>query len=186
MLFKFEIFYIELIQIQDFWAICDFVVSNEDRLKRYFPKTLEQNLTPDLSKRFIDKTIKQQQLKETFLFALKENKTKKIIGLVYIKDLNWIKKQGEFAYCIGYEYEGKGLISKSIKALSKYAFEVLELKTLQIISHKSNLSSIKVAEKCNFILKKTLKNEFTPTNDIPLDMELFELTTCKISKTLQV
>ena len=58
MLFKFEKFYIEPVKIQDSWSICDFIVSNEDRLKRYFPKTLEQNLTPDLSKRFIDKTIK--------------------------------------------------------------------------------------------------------------------------------
>ena len=176
MLFKFEKFYIEPVKIQDSWSICDFVVSNEDRLKRYFPKTLEQNLTPDLSKRFVEKTIKQQQLKETFLFTLKENETKRIIGLVYIKDLDWLKKQGEFAYCIGYDYEGKGFVSESIKALSKYASEVLELKTLQIIVHKSNFGSIKVAENCHFKWQRTLEKEFTPINDIPLDMELYELS----------
>ncbi|WP_308991848.1 GNAT family N-acetyltransferase [Mariniflexile litorale] len=175
MLFKFETFYIEPVQIQDSWAICDFVVSNDDRLKRYFPKTLEQNLTPDLSKRFIDKTIKEQQLKETFLFALKENKTKKIIGLVYIKNIDWLKKQGEFAYCVGYQYEGKGLISQSVKVLSKYAFDVLGLEALQIIVHKSNISSIKVAENCNFKWQSILENEFTPVDENPLNMELYEL-----------
>ena len=49
------------------------------------------------------------------------------------------------------------------------------LKTIQIISHKTNFGSVKVAENNGFIWKKTLQNEFTPTNETPLDMELYEL-----------
>lgn len=56
-----------------------------------------------------------------------------------------------------------------------FAFDNLNLKTLQIIAHKTNLGSVKVAEKNGFIWKKTLLNEFTPTNEVPLDMELYEL-----------
>ena len=47
-----DTFYIEPIKINDAWKLCNFVVANEDRLKRYFPDTLEQNSTPDLSKYF--------------------------------------------------------------------------------------------------------------------------------------
>jgi ribosomal-protein-alanine N-acetyltransferase len=50
------------------------------------------------------------------------------------------------------------------------------LKTLQIISHKTNFGSIKVAENSGFVWKRTLANEFTPTDELPLDMELYELT----------
>lgn len=172
---KFETFYINPITIQDAWGICDFAVSNEDRLKRYFPKTLEQNLIPDLSRRFVEQKTKQFQLKEEFLFTLKEIKTNQIIGLIYVKKLDWTKMQGELAYCIGYQYEGKGLTSKAVKVVSNYAFMELKLKTLQIIAHKINIGSVKVAENCNFIWQKTLINEFTPTNGKPLNMELFEL-----------
>jgi ribosomal-protein-alanine N-acetyltransferase len=96
-------------------------------------------------------------------------------GLIYIKELDWYKKQGEFAYCIGYEYGNKSLISQSIKALSKLAFKNLGIETLQIIAHKTNVASVKVAGKNNFKWVKTLKEEYTPQGEKPLNMELFEL-----------
>ncbi|WP_299548020.1 GNAT family protein [Seonamhaeicola sp.] len=175
MLFDFETFYIEPIQIQDAWDICNFVVANEDRLKHYFPKTLAQNLTPDLSNLFVKKKARQFQEKEEFLFTLKQKETNKLIGLVYLKSLDWTKKQGEFAYCIHYESEGQGIITQAISFLSNHAFNELGLETLQIIVYKNNFPSIKVAENCNFTWIKTLKNEHTPPGENPLDMELYEL-----------
>ena len=175
MYFNLESYYIEPIKTQDAWSICDFIVANEDRLKRYFPKTLEQNLTPNLSKRFTEKKVKQFQNEEEFLFTLKQKETNQLVGLIYIKEIDAVKKQGEFAYCIGYPFEGKGLTTKAVKILCDYAFKGLDLKTLQIIVHKDNLASVKIAENCNFIWKKTLKNAFTPPGETPLDMELYEL-----------
>ena len=79
------------------------------------------------------------------------------------------------AYCIGYQYEGKGWMSNSIKALSKYAIDILGLRTLQIIAHKTNVGSIKVAENNGFSWQKTLIKEHTPPGEEALDMELYEL-----------
>ncbi len=172
---SFNGYNIKPIQLQDTWNLCNFIVANEDRLKRYFPKTLEQNLTPDLSKFFVEKKVKQFRLKEEFLFTIKENESGKLAGLVYIKELDWNKKQGEFAYCIGYPFEGKGITTKAINTLSEYAFADLNIETLQIIVHKDNIASVKVAENCNFIWKKTLDNEFTPPGEKSLNMELYEL-----------
>ena len=172
---SFNGFHIAPIQPKDAWNLCDFIVANEDRLKSYFPRTLQQNLNPDLSKHFVEKKVKQFALKEEFLYTLKEKKSSILVGLVYIKELDWDKKQGEFAYCISYEFESKGLTTKSIKLLSEYAFNNLGLETLQIIVHKSNIASLKVAENCNFIWIKTLNNEHTPPGKDPLDMELYEL-----------
>ena len=159
----------------DGWRVCNFIVANEDRLKRYFPKTLEQNLTPDLSNIFVEKKEKQFQAKEEFLFTIKTKESHKLIGLVYIKAIDWTKKQGEFAYAIDYNIESKGVMTEAVKQLSDYAFDHLNLETLQIIVHKSNIGSIKVAENCNFTHIKTLKNEHTPPGENPLDMELYEL-----------
>ncbi|GAA3631466.1 GNAT family N-acetyltransferase [Flavivirga jejuensis] len=172
---SFKGYNITPIQLQDAWSLCNFIVANEERLKRYFPKTLEQNLTPDLSKFFVEKKVKQFSLKEEFLFTIKANESGELVGLVYIKELNWDKKQGEFAYCIGYPFEGKGITTKTISIVSEYAFTDLNLETLQIIVHKDNIASVKVAENCNFIWKRTLNNEFTPSGERPLNMELYEL-----------
>ena len=63
MITEFDSYYIEAIQEKDAWSLCDFMVSNENRLKRFFPETLEKNLTPTLSKLFcekISKTVSRQ------------------------------------------------------------------------------------------------------------------------------
>lgn len=172
---NFDSYHIIPIHPKDGWSVCNFAVANEDRLKDYFPGTLKQNLTPDLSNIFVEKKAKQFEAKEEYLFTLKENETKKLVGLVYIKEIDWTTKQGEFAYCIDYTVEGKGLITEAVKQLSDYAFDTLGLETLQIISHISNLSSIKVAKNNNFTWIKTLKNEFTPPGKESQNMELYEL-----------
>ena len=167
----FEIF---RIQPKDYWGICDLIVANEDRFQTYFPKTKTANLTPDLSKRFAQIKSDQFDKKEEFLFTVKPKESRKIIGLIYIKELDWNTKQGEFAYCIDYGFEGLGITSKMVDKLSEHAFENLGLETLQIHTHKTNTGSVMVAEKCNFTWVKTMSKSYTPPGQEALDMELYE------------
>lgn len=152
-----------------------FMIENTERLKKFFPVTLSSNETLDKSIEYIKNKEKEIQQKVNFTFAIREIDSQKIIGLIIIKKIDWTNKIGEFAYCIGNTFEGKGLVSKAVRAVLKFANDVLELKTLQIIAHKTNLGSIKVAKNNGFIWQRTLIAEFTPTNELPLNMELFEL-----------
>ena len=171
----FENFSIEPIHEKYAWRICDFVTVNSERLQRYFPKTLAKNLTPTLSEIFVEQKVREYRKEEEFLFVLKDYESRTVIGLAYIKELDWNKKQAELAYCIGYQYEGKGITSLAIDALSKYAVSDLGLQTLQIIVHKTNIGSVRIAEKSGYTWQKTLPKEHTPPNEVPLDMELYEL-----------
>lgn len=175
MFLEFEDYYIDTIHEKYAWRICDFCTINTERLQRFFPKTLEQNLTPDLSKYFVERKIKEFTAQEEFLFVLKEKENHTLIGLVYLKNLDWTKKQAELAYCIGYQAEGKGYMTQTVNTISQWAFQELALNTLQIITHKTNLSSVRVAEKCGYIWKSRLPNAHTPPGEPPLDMELYEL-----------
>lgn len=172
---KREAFQIVPLKSEDALNLNVLMVSNAERFRKYFPKTLSSNLTFDATESYILDKIDEFQSKSGFTFVIKEKATQNIIGLIIIKKLNWETKQAEFAYCIGSEFEGKGLTSFAVKEMSKFAFEDLGLKTLQIISHKTNLGSIKVAKNCGFVWQRTLLNEFTPTNKVPIDMELYEL-----------
>ena len=176
MFLEFKNYYLDSIHEKYAWRICDFCAINEERLKRFFPKTLEQNLTPDLSNYFVERKIKEFSAKEEFLFVLKEKENHTLIGLVYLKDLDWVKKQGELAYAMGYQAEGKGYMTETIHAISDWAFQELQLKTLQIIVHKTNIGSVRVAEKCGYLWKSVLNAEHKPPGELPLDMELYELS----------
>lgn len=174
MIFDLETYTVEAIQAKDAWGLCDFMVSNSDRLKRFFPKTLEQNLNPALSQIFVAEKLQAFQDKREFLYTLKEKEHRTIIGLIYLKKLDWTKKEGELAYCLGYQFEGKGIISKTILYISNWANQEMGLETLKIITHTSNLASVAVAKNSGFTWQKTLFQEHTPPNEKPLDMELFE------------
>lgn len=175
MVAQFDGFEIYPIQEQDTLSIHDFIVAHTGRFKMYFPVTVAQNLTPSLSQYFVQQKLKAFKAEEEFLFTLKQCEHQNIVGLVYIKDIDVANKQGEFAYCLGSSFEGQGLTSKTVALLSQYAFNTLNLETLQIIVHKTNTASVKVATNNGYKWQKTLNNEFTPTGRAPINMELYEL-----------
>ena len=163
------------ISLSDAEDLCALMTSNASRFLRFFPITLKQNNTIEDSKIFIVKKRKEQESKEEYTFLFRENPTNKLMGLLIIKEINWVTKQGEVAYCIDQNYEGKGFMTQAVHYISSYAFQKLALKTLQIIVHKSNVGSVRVAEKCNYIWQGTLKEAFTPPYEKALNMELYEL-----------
>lgn len=152
-----------------------FILDNSERLKRYFPVTLSSNTTLEKSIEYIAIKNKEIEEKINFTYAIRDKNNQEIAGLIILKKIDWDKKQGEFAYCIGSQFEGKGLTSFAVAEMTKFAFDDLGLKTLQIMAHKTNLGSIKVALNNGFVWQRTALNEFTPVNETPLDMELYEL-----------
>jgi [ribosomal protein S5]-alanine N-acetyltransferase len=172
---QLDSFHIDFLKPEDAENLSEMMVSNTNRFKRYFPITLSKNLSPHDSENYIVEKSKDSENKAEFTFAIKESTTSKIAGIIIIKEINWHINQGEFAYCIDANFENKGLMSKAIPAVSKFAFNTIGLDKLQIIAHKDNIGSTKVAQKCNFVWQKTLINEYTPPNESPLDMELYEL-----------
>lgn len=168
-------FNIITLQSEDAKSLSEMMLLNSDNFQRYFPITLAKNESLKSSLHFIEEKNIQNQEKSEFTFGIKDISSSKIAGLIIIKKINWETKQGEFAYCISSEYENKGWMSKAITLTSKYGFEVLGFQKFQIIAHKTNVGSCRVAEKCGFEWKKTLLNEYTPINEAPLDMELYEL-----------
>ncbi|WP_264565981.1 GNAT family N-acetyltransferase [Flavobacterium sp. N3904] len=173
---KQDAFHIAPLEPRDAKSLSKLMITNAERFKRYFPKTLSSNLTLEATERYIESKIIEFEIKSGFTFAIKENETQTIMGLVILKKVNWETKQAEIAYCIGKEYERKGWVTKAVKIVSNYAFDELNLKTLQIIAHKTNSGSIKVAENNGFVWQKTLIDGFTPTFELSLDMELYEYT----------
>jgi ribosomal-protein-alanine N-acetyltransferase len=152
-----------------------FMYNNKERLKLFFPVTLEMNSSLEKTEIYISIKNKEIDEKTNFTLAIRDKSNQQIAGLIIIKKIDWEIKQAEFAYCIGSELEGKGLTSFAVKKMLNFAFEDLGLKIIQIIAHKTNLGSVKVAKNNGFIWQRTLQNEFTPTDGAPLDMELYEL-----------
>ena len=168
-------FKIEPLRTEDAASLCHLMVSNTERFQRYLPKTLAQNCTPTDSEAYIDRKNREADGKDEFTFAIKDGISGNVIGLIILKDLDWVKKQGELAYCIDKDWEGQGVMTQVVKSISAYAFSDLQLKILHIIVDQHNTGSRKVAENAGYIWQETLLNEHTPPNEPAMDMELYEL-----------
>jgi [ribosomal protein S5]-alanine N-acetyltransferase len=168
-------FHIIILKPEDAKSLSKMMLLNFDNFKRYFPVTSSKNKSTEDSLKYIEEKRKENESKSEFTFGIKDISNSNIAGLIIIKEINWETKQGEFAYCTSSKYENKGWMSKAIALTTKYGFETLGFEKFQIIAHKTNVGSCKVAEKCGFEWKKTLLNEYTPPNEAPLDMELYEL-----------
>lgn len=172
---KFDNYIIDKICEADASGLMELLTSNSKRFHRFFPKTLAQNLTFKDSKKFALLKSQEHDSKVEFTFVLKDQNPNEIIGLVILKELDLDTKQGEFAYCIDSNHEGKGLTTKAVKLLSQHAIDDIGLEILQIVVHSSNNGSIKVAKNCGYKWQKTLLKAYAPPDESPLDMELFEL-----------
>ena len=103
---NFDNYIIDKICEADASGLTEFMTSNSKRFQKFFPKTLAQNLTLEDSKKFAFLKSQEHDSKLEFTFVLKDQNSNKIIGLVILKELDWDKKQGEFAYCIDYNFKG--------------------------------------------------------------------------------
>ena len=173
--FKVENYILDNLQLTDANQLFQLMFDNKEQFKLFFPQTLELNSSLEKTAVYIAVKNREIQEKTNFTFAIRDTVTQLIAGLIIVKKLDWVKRQGEFAYCIGAKFQRLGLGSFAVNKLSNVFFESMGLKTIQIITHKTNLGSVKVAVSNGFVWQKTLQNEFTPTNGVPLDMELYEL-----------
>lgn len=172
---KRTLFLWDSLQLGDAANLSALMVANAERFQRFFPKTLDQNSSPEASEAYILRKAKEISSRIKFTYAIREVVSEQVAGLVILKEIAWERKQGELAYCIGSEYNGKGWVTQTIKEVSAHAFENLGLETLQIITHQSNIASVQVAKKCGYRWKNTLLKTYTPPGEAPLDMELYEL-----------
>jgi ribosomal-protein-alanine N-acetyltransferase len=81
-----------------------------------------------------------------------------IIGHYRIKPENY---RAELGYMLLPEYHGKGIVSEAVKEAVKYAFNVMNLHSIEAIIAPENYGSAKVLEKNGFVKEAHLReNEF--------------------------
>ncbi len=168
-------FQIDYLKPDDAESLSLLMRSNREIFVRFFPNTLQQNLSVLGSRNYIEKKDQEIAKKEEFTFAIRKNNDQSILGLVILKNIDHNIGEGELAYCLDSDYHGKGITSSCIKQAIDFAFDKIDLKTLKIIAHKTNRGSIGVALKCGFQWKKTIQKAYRPPNEDFLDMELYEL-----------
>ncbi|SHI53584.1 GNAT family N-acetyltransferase [Pseudozobellia thermophila] len=171
-----EAFILQRLRPEDAKSLSELMVSNQGRFQRFFPVTLAQNLDIEASKAYISQKNKAFDSHLEYTFAIKGKTDDRVCGLAILKDIDRQDQVGEVAYCMDQAHTGRGWATRAVMELSRHAFEKLNLTSLKILVHESNVASRRVAEKSGFSFTKALKAAYTPPHEKPLDMLLFQLS----------
>lgn len=151
---------VRLIEKEDFTDIYYLIEKNRDRLITYFPKTSTGIKDLESAKKFATYKVRQALEREQYCFVVALKSDPEIVGMVMVKNIDWIIPKGELAYFIDQNYEGIGITSNAVRWIVEYCFKELEMEKLYIKFNPENIGSKKVAIKNGFEKEGFLKREF--------------------------
>ena len=79
------------------------------------------------------------------------------VGAIGFVKLRWDSRQAEIGYWIAKDFAGRGIVTKSCRALINYAFETLEMNRIEIRCATENVRSRAIPEKLGFQLEGVLR-----------------------------
>ena len=103
---------------------------------------------------FVQRSLSSQKSKDgsEFPMVILHNEDSKIIGMSgYKKHSNFEQGLYEIGYWCDIDYQGKGYVTESVNALTRYTFTELGAKKVLICTDVDNTRSIAVAKRLNFI-----------------------------------
>lgn len=147
--------HLSLLESKDAEKLYDLINRNRDHIGEWlkFPSI---TLKADDSKTFIQRTRIRYAKEEGYWLGIwVGNELVGSIGYLYLDQDN---KKTEIGYWLGKEYEGKGIITKSIKVLINHAFDELKLHKIEIGVARDNTRSRAIPEKLGFLREGELRD----------------------------
>lgn len=150
MLFSYKIdenISLKLFEINDAEKILELINSNRSYLRAWLGWVDSTKNICD-TKDFIKDTREQFASNNGFQAGIWYNN--KLIGVIGFIDIDWEDKKTEIGYWIDRDYQGKGIITRSCKALINYAFYKLKLNKVEIHCAEKNIKSQAVPKRLGF------------------------------------
>jgi diamine N-acetyltransferase len=125
---------------------------NDKDIKRYF--VIQDDYTTESQQNWLDNVIaKGKAIQYIVLFE------EQPVGSVYIRDIDYVNKKGEFGIFIGSNaHRGQGIGVSATKEIVRIAFEELKLHRVYLRVFPENVSAIRSYEKAGFRYEGLLRN----------------------------
>lgn len=162
--------YLRLLETADAEELQALIGANRDRLARWMPWALEEDL--EATRAFIALTRQQVADDDGFQAAIVDGA--RIAGVVGFHGVDWTHRTTCIGYWLGAEHEGRGLMTRAVRALVDHAFGAWRLNRVEIRAAPENARSQAVAERLGFTREGTLR-ETDRVGDRYLDSVVFSM-----------
>lgn len=127
---------------------------NRSRLKQWLA-WLDQTQTSADTLRFIQKSQKAFETKTGFQAKILVRG--QMAGMIGLHFIDWVNAKTSIGYWLGAEFEGRGIMVRSCRALIDCLFKELHLNRVEIRMAPANKKSQAIAKKLGFIEEGTLR-----------------------------
>jgi ribosomal-protein-serine acetyltransferase len=139
---------LHLLQIQDSGLLFQLVQENREHFRQWLP-WIDNIITPVQFHAIISGWLKQFYDNNGFQLGIRYRH--KLIGVIGLHSIDWFNKQTSIGYYLGEGNEGKGIMTRSVRALIDYIFNYLKLHRVEIRcglnNHKSRAIPIRLGFK---------------------------------------
>lgn len=132
------------------------VDKNRSYLREWLP-WVDGTRSPEDTKEFIRQALKQFARNNGFQSAIFYKE--KLAGCIGVHEIDWNNRKTSIGYWLSSEYQGKGIMTKSCKAVIEYLFTEMKLNRIEIRAAEFNRKSRAIPERLGFTQEGMIRND---------------------------
>ena len=105
-----------------------------------------------------------------------------MVGMISLHGVNYLANKASIGYWLDKDYEGKGIITSSVRVLMEYGFDELGLNRIEIGAGVTNERSRAIPEKLGFTLEGILRENMLLHGKY-IDMALYAMLKSEYKKS---
>ncbi|WP_053217116.1 GNAT family N-acetyltransferase [Virgibacillus senegalensis] len=139
---------LKLMELSDAEELFELTNSSRDYL-REFLRWVDGTTAAEDTKAFIQSGLQRFAENKSLTTAILFHG--EIAGVIGFHEINWHNKSASIGYWLGENHQGKGIMTRSVKALASYGFDRLDLNRIEIRAAAENGKSRAIPEKLGFV-----------------------------------
>ena len=152
---EIELRLLEEHHVEEFYA---WQMRNREHLREWLDWPLDDKYTIEECRGFIKRRLKGFAEGNGFEAGIWHRG--ELVGEVSIDRIDRTNKVAEMGYSLGADFQGRGIVTASMRALIDYAFDELKLHRVELRCAAENLKSRAVAERLGFIEEGELRESW--------------------------
>ena len=132
---------------KDHVHLFELIETNWTYLRQWLP-WVDQHTEPSHSEQFISQAFEQHANRQALSAGIFYQQ--QLVGVIGFTTYDWQNRIGTIGYWLAESFQGKGIMTRSLKAVLTYGFTQLDLNRIQLFSAFDNDSSKAIPERLGF------------------------------------
>jgi len=153
-------------------AACYFklIQDNTQQLENFLAGIVSKTRTLTDTETFVGNLVQNEVEKTHFPYIVADTGSQKLVGYIEVKNIDWNIPKGEIGYFVDKDHTGNGIGTQMLQLIADHFLVELRFRKLLLRIHEENHSSRKVAEKNDFKVEGTIRNDYKTRSSQVVDM----------------